>query len=283
VIILIYIDGKYYEKNDAKISVYDHGLLYGDGIFEGIRVYNNKVFRIDEHIKRLFCNAKAIYLDIGVDEEEMKNILLETVEKNNKENAYIRLIITRGDGPLGIDPGQCKKAKIIIIVDEVKLYPEKYYESGISIVTSSYRRIGVESFDVRIKSLNYLNNILAKIEAQRQNCLEAVMLNSNGYVVECTADNIFVVKNNVLKTPPAYNGALEGITRTVVLEIAQELDLQPEEMMMTRYDLYNADEIFLSGTGAEIIPVIQIDGIKIDNGKPGILTKKLIKSFKESI
>jgi len=283
VIILIYIDGKYYEKNDAKISVYDHGLLYGDGIFEGIRVYNNKVFRIDEHIKRLFCNAKAIYLDIGVDEEEMKNILLETVEKNNKENAYIRLIITRGDGPLGIDPGQCKKAKIIIIVDEVKLYPEKYYESGISIVTSSYRRIGVESFDVRIKSLNYLNNILAKIEAQRQNCLEAVMLNSNGYVVECTADNIFVVKNNVLKTPPAYNGALEGITRTVVLEIAQELDLQPEEMMMTRYDLYNADEIFLSGTGAEIIPVIGIDGIKIANGKPGILTKKLIKSFKESI
>lgn len=279
----IYIDGKYYDESNAMISVFDHGLLYGDGIFEGIRIYNHKIFRLHEHITRLYDSAKALLLDIGMTQAQMQNVVHEVVAANNKQNGYIRLIITRGEGLLGIDPFTCKKARVIIIVGDIQLYPEEYYQKGIAIITSSYRRISPECFDVRVKSLNYLNNVLAKIEARNAGCLECVMLNSSGHVTECTADNIFIVKNNTLLTPQTYQGALDGITRITVLELAESLGIRSAETILTRYDLYTADECFLTGTGAEIIPVTNIDARIIGSGKPGQITVKLINSFKNYV
>ncbi|MEN8906574.1 MAG: branched-chain-amino-acid transaminase [Clostridiales bacterium] len=280
---MIYVNGKFYEKEEAKISVYDHGLLYGDGVFEGIRIYNGNIFKLKEHVKRIFQSSKAIYLDIGISSDEMINLIQKCVEKNNKKNGYIRVIITRGEGSLGIDPAKSKKSGIIIIVDDINVYPDVYYEKGMKIITSTYRRIPVSAFDVRIKSLNYLNNVLAKIEAKRNNCLEALMLNNDGYVVECTVDNIFIVKNNILKTPGTCYGALEGITRNIVLELSKEMDLKSEETLISRFDVYTADEVFLTGTAAEIIPVISVDDIDINDGLPGGITKNIMKKFKESI
>jgi len=277
----IYIDGQFYDECDAKISVFDHGLLYGDGVFEGIRIYNGKIFKLDEHVIRLYESAKGLNLEIGMTQEEMRKLLIEAVEINKKNDGYIRLIVTRGDGDLGLDPANCKKSKVIIIVADIKLYPEEYYLNGISIVTSSYRRIPNECFDLRIKSLNYLNNILAKIEARNNNCLECVMMNTEGYVAECTGDNIFIIKNGVMKTPATYYGALEGITREVALELGRKNGLNPQETALTRFDLYNADECFMTGTAAEIIPVIKIDNVVIGEGKPGLHTRKLIEDFKE--
>ncbi|MBI5025302.1 MAG: branched-chain-amino-acid transaminase [Nitrospirae bacterium] len=279
----IYIDGKYYDKSDAKISVFDHGLLYGDGVFEGIRIYNGKVFKLKEHIERLYQSAKAILLEIPMPKEEMENAVFDAVKINGKKNGYIRLIVTRGEGPLGIDPTPCKRATVIIIVSDIQLYPDEYYKKGIEIITAPSRRIPSDCLDPRIKSLNYLNNIMAKIEARQAGCLEAVMLNKEGFVAECTGDNIFIVKHNELLTPAPYHGALDGITMRTVIEIAESLGIKTHETTLTRYDLYNADECFMTGTGAEVIPVIKIDGRVIGDGRPGNATRRLIEIFKKLI
>ncbi len=275
----IYVDGTLYDKNDAKVSVFDHGFLYGDGVFEGIRAYDGVVFRLKEHIDRLYRSAKTIALDIPLTPEQMTQAVLDTVAVNEQKDAYIRLVISRGPGDLGIDPGNCKQPTIVIICAEIKLYPKALYESGAAIVTSSVRRIPIQCLDPRIKSLNYLNNIMAKIDARRAGALEAVMLNHQGRVAECTADNIFFVADGILKTPDLMNGALPGITRATVLEIGQALPMPTEEGNYGLHDLYNADEVFLTGTGAEIMPVISVDGRGVGNGKPGVITKRLQAAF----
>lgn len=279
----VFIDGEYYGRAEAKVSVFDHGLLYGDGVFEGLRIYNGKVFKLKEHIDRLYLSAGAILLDIPMGKEDMENAVVGTVKANNKINGYIRLVITRGEGLLGLDPAQCSKASVIIIVDDLQLYPEEYYKKGIQIVTASSRRIRPDSLDPRIKSLNYLNNIMAKIEAKQAGCLEAVMLNSEGFVSECTADNIFIVKGHEILTPAPYHGALDGITMRTVMEMAGSLGLKTTETTITRYDLYNAEECFLTGTGAEIMPVIKIDSRVIGDGNPGPVTNDLIRHFRSVV
>jgi branched-chain amino acid aminotransferase len=277
----VYIDGKFYDRSEAKISVFDHGLLYGDGVFEGIRVYNGKVFKLAEHIDRLYRSAKAILLEIPMKQPEMTSTVLEAVRVNAQKNGYIRLVVTRGEGPFGLDPAQCKKPTVIIMVGDIQLYPEEYYSKGIAVVTASSRRIPSDCLDPRVKSLNYLNNIMAKIEAQQSGCLEAVMLNREGFVAECTADNIFIVRSDRLLTPAPWHGALDGITMKTVMEVARLLGVETETTTLTRYDLYTADECFLTGTGAEIMPVTAIDGRTIGNGEPGPVTKRLIEKFRE--
>jgi branched-chain amino acid aminotransferase len=279
----IYIDGKYYEKEEAKVSVFDHGLLYGDGVFEGIRIYKGKAFKLEEHLKRLYMSAKAIFLEIPLASDELTKAVNETIGQNNKIEGYIRLVVTRGVGTLGLDPAKCPKASIIIIVGDIELYPQEYYEKGIGIITASSRRLPPDGIDPRIKSLNYLNNVLARIEAREAGCLEAVMLNRDGLVAECTGDNIFIMKNNELHTPQCLCGALDGITKGVVLEIARRLGIAAKESSITRYDLYNADECFLTGTGAEIMPVTSIDGRKIGDGTAGKTTKQLIEAFQRNL
>jgi branched-chain amino acid aminotransferase len=279
----IYIDGKYYDEKDAAISVFDHGFLYGDGIFEGIRIYNGKIFRLPEHVRRLYDSAKGIYLDIGMSTEAMEKLVLDAVGHNQKKDGYIRLIVTRGDGPLGIDPFKCPKSKIIIIVGDIQIYPNEYYSKGIAAITSSYRRIPRDCFDVRIKSLNYLNNVLAKMEAHRAGCLESILLDQSGRVAECTGDNLFIVKQGKLATPQAYEGALTGITRAEVFKMASQMGISAGEQTLTRFDLYTADECFLTGTAAEIMPVVTIDGNPIGDSKPGKITVKLMQAFAELI
>jgi branched-chain amino acid aminotransferase len=279
----VYIDGKYFAREEARLSVFDHGLLYGDGVFEGIRIYGGKVFKLREHIVRLYQSAGAILLEMSMTEEEMEAAVIDAVKMNAKENGYIRLIVTRGEGPLGIDPRTCKKTTVIIIVSDIQLYPEEYYRKGIEIITASTRRVPPECLDPRIKSLNYLNNILAKIEARQAGCFEAVMLNTCGFVAECTADNIFIVKDKMLLTPAAHQGALEGITRAVVIDLGKSRGISTVETILAPYDLYNADECFLTGTGAEIVPVVKIDGRVIGSGEPGPVTEGVIQSFRNSI
>lgn len=276
----IYLDGKFVDKEEAKISVFDHGLLYGDGVFEGIRAYNGRVFKLKEHIDRLFNSARAIMLHIPNTKEGVEEIVLETLRVNKLKDAYIRLVVTRGVGDLGLDPLKCSKPTIFCIADKIKLYPEEYYKKGLEIVIVSTRRNIPEAINPSIKSLNYLNNILGKIEANRAGVPEAIMLNSEGYVAECTGDNIFVLKGNTLITPPTWAGALDGITRQTVMEIANDkLKLLVKEDLMTCYHLYTADECFLTGTAAEIVPVVKIDSRVIGDGKPGKVTLKLIKEF----
>ncbi|MBI5586976.1 MAG: branched-chain-amino-acid transaminase [Deltaproteobacteria bacterium] len=279
----IYIDGKYYGREDARISVFDHGFLYGDGVFEGIRVYNGRVFRLSEHIERLYGSAKAVLLEPPLGKAELEEAVAETVRLNGTVNGYIRLVVTRGKGLLGIDPSSCAKASVIIIVDDLRLYPDKYYRDGIEIVTASTRRISSDSLDPRIKSLNYLNNIMAKLEAKAAGCLEAVMLNSDGFVAECTADNIFIVKDGVLMTPAPYCGALDGITMRTVVGEAVKNGIRTLETTLTRYDLYTADEAFMTGTGAEVAPVVKIDGRVVGDGAPGAVTGRLMRLFKEAV
>lgn len=278
---LIYLDGNLVPKEQALVSVFDHGFLYGDGVFEGIRVYGGNVFRLKEHITRLYESAKTIALEIPMNQEEMIEATTRTVAANEKRDAYIRLVVSRGPGDLGIDPAKCKRATVVIIVATIALYPEEHYQNGVQLVTASVRRIPMESLDPRVKSLNYLNNIQAKLEAKNAGCLEAVMLNHHGLVAECTADNIFMVKNGVLKTPDLMQGALAGITRAAVLDLAGERGIETQETVMGLHDLYNADECFLTGTGAEIVPVVGIDGRKIHDGKPGPMTKTLLAAFRE--
>jgi len=275
----IYIDGKYYEQKNAKISVFDHGLLYGDGIFEGIRAYNGRVFRLKEHIDRLFCSAKAILLKMPLSHGEIVRAVVETCRRNKIRDGYIRLLVTRGIGSLGLNPYRCKNPSLIIIADKIQLYPAELYARGMEIVTVPTTRNLHSALNPAIKSLNYLNNILAKIEANNAGCEEAVMLNAEGFVSECTGDNIFIVKAGQMLTPPLSAGALYGITRGVVIELAREDGLTVSEPNLTRYDLFNADECFLTGTGAELIPIVKIDGRVIGAGKPGPITRRLVDKY----
>jgi len=278
----IYINGKFYEKEQAKICVFDHGLLYGDGVFEGIRSYNRLVFKLKEHIDRIFESAHSIMLKIPLTKEELIKAVIKTLKENHLNDAYIRLVITRGEGDLGLDPSKCTgKPTIIIIADRIALYPEKFYQNGLSIITVPTVRNLPEALNPQIKSLNYLNNILAKIEATNAGCDEAIMLDSLGFVAECTGDNIFIVKNGHLYTPPQCMGTLRGITRDAVLEIAKRDKIFVHEHVITRHEVYISDECFLTGTAAEIISVVKVDGRIIGEGRPGKVTLKLMKKFKE--
>jgi len=277
----VYINGEYFEKDQAKVSVFDHGLLYGDGVFEGIRSYNRLVFKLREHIDRLYESAHGIMLSISLTKEEMLKAVVDTLKLNNLDNAYIRLIVTRGVGDLGLDPRKCKNASIIIITDSIKLYPESLYKEGLNIITVPTPRNIPEALNPQIKSLNYLNNILAKIEAINSGCEEALMFTAQGYVAECTGDNIFIIKDNSLITPPAYLGILKGITRASVMGIAGKQGITVKEEVITRHNIYTADECFLTGTAAEIIPVIRVDKRIIGTGKPGKATLSLMKEFRK--
>jgi branched-chain amino acid aminotransferase len=274
----VYINGKLYDKDDAKVSVYDHGLLYGDGVFEGIRIYNGKVFRHDEHLARLYESARHIALEVPLPIAELKKAVEDTVRANGLTEGYIRLVVTRGPGTLGLDPRGCKP-NVIVIADTISLYPRELYENGLKIVTASLIRNHPNALNPRIKSLNYLNNILAKIEAIRAGCLEALMLNHKGEVAECTGDNVFIVKKGVLRTPPTDAGILEGVTRDVVMDLARRAGIPLVEATMTRHDIYAADEFFLTGTAAEVIAVTEVDGRVIGSGKQGPVTKQLWDAF----
>jgi branched-chain amino acid aminotransferase len=276
----VYIDGKFYDEKNAKISVFDHGLLYGDGVFEGIRAYNGRVFKLVEHIDRLFYSAKAILLELPMSRQELIEAVLQTCRKNKISDGYIRLVVTRGVGTLGLNPNRCKNPSVIIISGKIQLYPPELYERGMEIITVPTTRNLHSALNPAIKSLNYLNNILAKIEAVNGGCEEALMLNAEGYVAECTGDNIFIAAGGQLLTPPLSAGALYGITRATVMALAREGGLAVSEANLTRYDLFNAEECFLTGTGAEIIAVVKIDGRVIGAGKPGPVTEKLIAQYR---
>jgi branched-chain amino acid aminotransferase len=277
----VYLNGKLYDKPDAKVSVYDHGLLYGDGVFEGIRVYHGKVFRLRQHIDRLYESARAIKLEIPLSREQMADAVTSTVRANAKQEGYIRLVVTRGAGSLGLDPRKTGDPQVIVIVDDISLYPPELYENGMEIATVATIRNHPNALNPRIKSLNYLNNILAKIEGIQAGCLEALMLNHKGEVAECTGDNVFVVKHGTLRTPPADAGILEGVTRGAVIELARAAKIPFAEAALTRHDVYAADECFLTGTAAEVIPVVKCDGRVLGTGKPGAVTRQLRAAFHE--
>jgi len=279
----VYISGKLYDKEDAKISVYDHGLLYGDGVFEGLRSYGGRVFRLEEHLERLWDSAKAICLEIPMSREAMAAAVNETLEANHIPDAYIRLLVTRGAGTLGLDPNRTSDPQVIVIVDRISLYPDEYYEKGLEIVTASTVRNHPAALSPRIKSLNYLNNILAKIEGLQAGCVEALMLNVKGEVAECTGDNLFLVRRGALYTPPIEAGILEGITRDAVIELAREGGIIVNEVPLTRHDVYVAEECFLTGTAAEVVPVVKVDERPIGDGVPGPTTRKLMQQFRELI
>jgi len=277
----IYIDGKFYSEANAKVSVFDHGLLYGDGIFEGIRFYDARVFRLEQHFERLWNSARSICLDIPMTRQEMTEALLETIRQNHLRDGYIRLVVTRGVGNLGLNPEQCKNPSVIIIVATIALYHEDFYRKGLSIVTVATRRSNPASLNPAVKSLNYLNNVMARIEANLASADEALMLNDAGNVAECTADNVFIITHGQIFTPPITAGALKGITRSVVFDIAGEFEIKVIEADFTRHDIFVADECFLTGTAAEIVPVIKADGRSIGNGKPGPITTRIIARFRE--
>lgn len=277
----IFLNDKLVNKEDATVSVYDHGLLYGDGVFEGIRSYNGLVFKLKEHIERLFESAHTLVLKIPMTREELEKAVIQTLQANNLKDAYIRLVVTRGYGDLGLDPRKCPKATLFIIADKIALYPEEFYRNGLAIVTVPTVRNHPEALNPQLKTLNYLNNILAKIEAINAGVQEAILLNSQGYVTECTGENIFLVRGKTLLTPPPYVGILKGITRDVVMRIGRETGLDVREEVFTRHDLYIADEVFLTGTAAEIVPIVKIDNRKIGTGVPGKITHALMKDFKK--
>lgn len=280
---LIYLDGQLVPKSEAKVSVFDHGFLYGDGIFEGIRIYSGNIFKLHEHLVRLYESAQSICLDIPLTMEEMEEATVETVRANNLQDGYIRLVVSRGAGDLGLDPANCPKACVVIIADQVRLYPQELYEKGLDIITVATRRNTVDALNPKIKSLNYLNNVLVKLEARRAGVLEALMLNNEGFVCEASGDNVFLVKNGRLLTPPGYLGALEGVTKNAVMDIARDLGYEVQEVPFTRHDVFVADEVFLTGTAAEVIPVVNVDGRVIGNGRPGEITKQLISAFREIV
>jgi len=280
---VIYLNGEYVSKENATISVYDHGFLYGDGIFEGIRIYDGNIFKCKEHLQRLYDSAKSIMLDIPLSFQEMQDTLVETIRRNELRDGYIRLIVSRGPGDLGLDPRRSPKANVIIIVEKLSIYPEEAYRNGLRTVSVSTRRNVPDALNPKIKSLNYLNNILVKIQANLAGVGEAIMLNSQGYVAEGSADNIFIVKNGVLFTPPAYVGALEGITRAAVIELCAQKGLKLKEEPFTLHDVYVADEVFFTGTAAEIIAVREVDGRVIGEGKAGPITTELLKEFRNIV
>jgi branched-chain amino acid aminotransferase len=277
----IYVDGKFYSEADAKISVFDHGLLYGDGVFEGIRFYNGRVFRLEEHLHRLWDSARSICLEVPMTMRDMTEAVLETIRQNRLHDGYIRLVVTRGIGNLGLNPTQCKSPSVIIIAATIALYHEDFYRKGLTIVTCATRRSNSAALNPAVKSLNYLNNVMARIEANLAGADEALMLNDAGNVAEGTADNVFIVKHGQISTPPVTAGALRGITRSLVFEIATELGIKVQETDITRHDVFVADECFLTGTAAEIVPVVKADGRSIGNGKPGPITARIIGRFRE--
>jgi branched-chain amino acid aminotransferase len=277
----IWLDGKLLPKEQAVVSVFDHGLLYGDGVFEGIRAYNGRVFKLADHLDRLYRSARAICLEIPMDRPALEKAVLETCRANGIKDGYVRLVVTRGMGDLGLDPKKCPRATVFIIAAQIALYPEACYTDGLDVVTVSTRRLSPQAMNPNIKSLNYLNNVLAKIEANQCGVREAIMLNNEGYVAECTGDNIFYIRNKRLVTPTTAAGALEGITRNIVMSLAQDMGLVPEEKFFTPFDLHTAEEVFLTGTAAEIIPVVKIDSRVIGAGKPGPWTVKLIQAYRD--
>lgn len=277
----VYIDGELYPENDAKISVFDHGLLYGDGVFEGIRFYKGRVFKLDEHIDRIYDSAKAIHLKIHLSPAEMTEAVLKTIAANELQDGYVRLVVTRGAGGLGLSPYRCEKSSVIVIASKISLYPEDDYKNGLKLVTCSTRRPTHDSLSPAVKSLNYLSNVMAKVEAIAAGAEEGVMLNTNGLVAECTGDNIFVVKHGEISTPPVAAGMLDGITRRVVIDLARENGYTLVEKDIARYDMYTADEVFLTGTAAEVIPVRIYDEREIGDGKPGPVTQKLMAAFRK--
>ncbi|AQS55207.1 branched-chain-amino-acid transaminase [Novibacillus thermophilus] len=279
----VYMDGEFVKKEEARISVFDHGFLYGDGIFEGIRVYNGNIFRLREHLVRLYESAKSILLEIPHTLEEMEKLVVEAVRKNKLRDAYIRLVVSRGVGDLGLDPTKCHKPSVVIIVDQVTLYAKELYENGLEIVTVPTRRNVPDALNPKIKSLNYLNNVLVKIEANRAGVGEALMVNADGYVAECSGDNIFTVKRGVVYTPPTYLGALEGITRQAIIDICDRVGYTVKEEPFTRHDVYVSDEVFLTGTAAEVIAVVNVDGRTIGSGKPGPVTQHLLSEFRKLV
>ena len=275
----IYVDGTLHPRESATVSVFDHGLLYGDGVFEGIRVYNRRIFRFEQHLDRLYASARALALDIPLSRAEMADAVRKTVAANKREDGYVRLVVTRGAGDLGIDPRKCKRASVIIIATDIAVYPPESYARGMKVITSATRQVSHEAVDPRIKSLNYLKNILAKIDANRAGADEAIMLNAEGFIAECTADNLFVVRDGALLTPSPQDGALDGITRAAILQLATEAGISAREARLTRYDVYTADECFVSGTGAEIMPVVEVDGRPIGSGTPGPIGHQLRQAF----
>ena len=277
----VFIDGKFVDEKKAVIPVFDHGLLYGDGVFEGIRAYNGRVFKLKEHVERLFFSAKAILLKIPMSQKAVADAVRETCRRNGIRDGYIRLVVTRGAGTLGLDPNRCKNPQVIIIADKIQLYPKAFYEKGLDIVTVPTTRNHPNAVNPAIKSLNYLNNILAKIEAKRVGFQEALMLNDKGEIAECTGDNVFILSKGVLFTPPLDAGSLRGITRGAVIDLAAELEVPYREQALTRYDLWTADECFLTGTAAEVIPCVEVDHRPVGNGQPGEMTRKFIASFRE--
>ena len=279
----VHINGELVDKEDARISVFDHGLLYGDGVFEGMRSYAGKVFRLEEHLERLWQSANAIQLEIPGNKQQMAAAVMETLVANDIQDGYIRLVVTRGVGTLGLDPNRCIQPQVIIITDFITLYPDEFYREGMEIVTASTIRNHPQALDPRIKSLNYLNNILAKIEGLKAGCVEALMLNHLGEVAECTGDNIFIVRDQQLLTPPYEAGVLHGITRATVMELAREDGLPVRETTMSLEDLYGADECFLTGSAAEVVPVIKVDGNVIGEGTPGPVTRRLTDLFRLAV
>ncbi|MFC4078356.1 branched-chain-amino-acid transaminase [Salinithrix halophila] len=279
----VFMDGEYVKKEEATVSVFDHGFLYGDGIFEGIRVYEGNVFRLREHLVRLYESAHSILLGIPYTLEEMEKAVLEAVRKNSLKNAYIRLVVSRGTGDLGLDPAKCSHPRVIIIVDQVVMFPQRMYDEGLAIVTVPTRRNVPDALNPKIKSLNYLNNVLVKIEANQAGVGEALMLNHEGYVAEGSGDNIFIVKKGVLYTPPCYVGALDGITRQAIMDLCGRLGYTVKEEPFTRHDVYVADEVFLTGTAAEVISVVSVDGRTIADGKPGSITNHLLNEFRKLV
>jgi branched-chain amino acid aminotransferase len=276
----IWLDETLVEEKDAKISVFDHGLLYGDGVFEGIRFYSGRVFRLEEHIRRLFDSARAIVLKLPWTQEQVMQFTVDTIKANGLTDGYVRLVVTRGTGGLGLNPYLCERPSMFIIASTIQLYPEEYYTNGLAIVTCATRRPAPAALMPQVKSLNYLNNIMAKIEAIQAGAMEALMLNEQGYVSECTGDNIFLLKNGTLLTPPVADGALDGVTRQVILQLADQLGIPWKEQTLTRYDIFISDECFLTGTAAEVIPVIALDRRPIGDGKPGPLTLRFIEAFR---
>ncbi|MEI7025259.1 branched-chain-amino-acid transaminase [Paenibacillus sp. y28] len=279
----IYLNGEFVSKDEAKVSVYDHGFLYGDGIFEGIRVYNHNIFKCKEHLNRLYDSAKSIMLDIPLSKEEMQQALVETVKRNQLPHGYIRLVVSRGYGNLGLDPRRCGQANVVIIMEQLAIYPEEAYSSGLKTVSVSTRRNIPDALNPKIKSLNYLNNILVKIQANLAGVGEAMMLNAQGYVAEGSSDNIFIVKNGVVLTPPCYIGALEGITRAAIIDICRTIGCAVKEEPFTLHDVYVADEVFFTGTAAEVIAVREVDARIIGSGKAGPVTTRLLKEFRSIV
>lgn len=279
----IFMNGEYVKKEEATVSVFDHGFLYGDGIFEGIRVYNGNVFRLREHLERLYDSAKSIMLEIPHTPEEMERLVVEAVRKNDLRDAYIRLIVSRGVGDLGLDPEKCVGPNVIIIVDQVAIYSQELYENGLKIISVPTRRNVPDALNPKIKSLNYLNNILVKIEANQAGLSEALMMNADGYVAEGSSDNIFMVKRGIVYTPPTYLGALEGITRQAIMDICDRVGYTVKEEPFTRHDVYVSDEVFLTGTAAEVIAVVDVDGRTIGSGKPGPITQHLLEEFRKIV